>query len=130
MENTYLQVYSRKKVLYADLNGSPTHNMFGGVMLLWIDEQSAIYAECQLNSNMIVTKAMSKIDFVSPATLNDTLTIGFDVVRIGKTSITISCEVRNKNSDKLIIKIDEITFVKIDENGKPTNHNVTEKRLI
>ena len=50
-----------------------------------------------------------------------------DLVKFGKTSVTICCDVRNKKTKQSIIKIDKIVFVLLDENGRPKPHNKTKK---
>ena len=112
---------TRKLIKPGDLNARGT--LFGGQLLKWIDEEAAIYAICQLGDTNIVTKAMSEINFVSSAKTGDIIEIGCQLVAIGTTSITISCEVRNKDSKQSIIKIDKIVFVLLDHQGKPKPHN-------
>lgn len=114
-----MEYRTRKLIKPGDLNFKGT--LFGGQLLNWIDEEASIYAICQINDRMVVTKAMSKIDFQSSPKLGDIIEIGMDLVRIGNTSITFKCNVRNKNTKEDIITIDEIVFVKIDVNGKPTS---------
>ncbi|HEX6982582.1 MAG TPA: hotdog domain-containing protein, partial [Balneolaceae bacterium] len=107
-----------------DLNAGGT--LFGGSVLSWIDEEAAIYAICQLGKGNIVTKFMTEINFVSSARLGDIIEIGMETVKFGRTSITVRCEVRHKFSKRVIIEIDEIVFVHLDEQGRPTPHNITE----
>ena len=116
---------TRRLIKPEDLN--PRGTLFGGRVLQWIDEESAIYAICQLNSSNIVTKAMSEINFVSTAKVGDVIEFGLDLVKIGTTSITIACDVRNKKTKESIIKIDEIVFVLLDGNGKPYPHGKTRR---
>ena len=54
---------TRKLIKPEDLNARGT--LFGGQVLKWIDEESAIFAVCQLMNKNVVTKAMSEINFVS-----------------------------------------------------------------
>lgn len=112
---------TRKLIRPSDLN--PRGTLFGGQVLKWIDEEAAIFAICQLSDSNIVTKVMSEVDFVSSAKKGDVVEIGCELVSIGTTSITISCEVRNKQTKQTIIKIERIVFVLVDENGKPKPHN-------
>jgi acyl-CoA hydrolase len=56
--------------------------------------------------------------------LGDIVEIGCELVEFGRTSITIACEVRNKDTKKTIIRIDKIVFVSIDGDGKPTAHGI------
>jgi len=113
---------TRKLVKYEDLNAKGT--LFGGQVLKWIDEEAAIFCMCQLSSKSIVTKAMSEVNFVSSAKLGDIVEIGCELVGFGITSVTIACEVRNKDTKKTIIRVDKIVFVAVDENGKPTPHGI------
>ena len=100
--------------------------LFGGTVLSWIDEEAAIFVNCQLGRGNIVTKYMSEIDFVSSAKLGDIIEIGMETKNFGKTSITIRCVVRNKFTKETIIKIDDIVFVHLDEDGKPAPHEITD----
>ena len=116
---------TRKLIMPAQLNGAGT--LFGGQALAWIDEESAIYAACQLGGRTnIVTKAMSAIDFKSPARLNEMIEIGTDLVQLGRTSITVSCVIRNKTTHEEIVRVDRIVFVLVDEHGTPIPHGVSQ----
>lgn len=108
---------SRKLIKYEDLNSRGT--LFGGQLLKWIDEEAAVYAICQIQSNNVVTKFISNIDFKSSPKLGDIIEIGMDLVKVGNTSITFTCNVRNKDTKEDIISIDKIVFVQVDEIGKP-----------
>jgi acyl-CoA thioesterase YciA len=113
---------TRKLIKYEDLNARGT--LFGGQVLKWIDEEAAIFCICQLGSRSVVTKTMSEVNFASSAKLGDIVEIGCELVSLGNTSITISCEVRNKDTKQSIIRIDKIVFVLVDENGKPKPHGI------
>lgn len=117
---------SRKLVKPEDLNCRGT--LFGGRLLQWIDEEAAIFAICQLNTENIVTKLMSEVNFVSPAFNGDVVKIGLEVVALGRTSITLKCVVINKKTEKEIVTIDKIVFVSVDEEGKSTPHGITEPK--
>ncbi len=119
-----MRFFSRKLIKPQDLNAHGT--LFGGSVLSWIDEESAIYVTCQLGKGNIVTKYMTEINFVSSAGLGDIIEIGMETVKFGRTSITVRCEVRNKFSKDTIIKIDEIVFVHLDEDGNPKPHGIKE----
>ncbi|MGL6158971.1 acyl-CoA thioesterase [Microbulbifer sp.] len=115
-----MKYYSRHFVKPGDLN--PAQRLFGGQLLAWIDEEAAIFAGCQMGTPMVVTKLMSEIDFVSSAFCGDVVEFGFEVVDIGRTSLTVRCEVRNKQTRELIIQVERIVFVALDGEGKPTPH--------
>jgi acyl-CoA hydrolase len=119
-----MRFFSRKLIKPEDLNAHGT--LFGGTVLSWIDEESAIFVTCQLDKGNIVTKYMSEINFVSSAKLGDIIEIGMETVKFGTTSITVRCEVRNKFTKDTIIKIDKIIFVHLDKEGKPTPHGINQ----
>ena len=114
---------TRKLIKYEDLNAKGT--LFGGQVLKWIDEEAAIFCMCQLFTKSIVTKMMSEVNFVSSAKLGDIVEIGCELVEFGRTSITIACEVRNKDTKQTIIRVDNIVFVLLNENGRPKPHGKT-----
>ncbi len=115
-----MNFYSRKLIKPENLNARNT--LFGGALLRWIDEEAGIYAMTKLESKSVVTKYISEIDFVSSAQQGDVIEIGLGFKKIGLTSISFSCEVRNVFSKQTIIKIENIVFVKVDENGKAVPH--------
>ncbi|WP_295801565.1 hotdog domain-containing protein [uncultured Microbulbifer sp.] len=115
-----MKYYSRHFVKPGDLN--PAQRLFGGQALAWIDEEAAIFAGCQMGTANIVTKLMSEIDFVSSAVCGDIVEFGFEVVGIGRTSLTVHCEMRNKQTRDLIVRVERIVFVALDADGKPAPH--------
>jgi len=112
--------HTRKLVKPEDLNAGGT--LFGGTLLSWIDEEAAIYVMCQLESNNVVTKYMSEINFVTPARTGDVVEIGLETLKFGKSSITVKCVARVKETEKIIITVDNIVFVHLDKNLKPSPH--------
>jgi acyl-CoA hydrolase len=68
---------------------------------------------------------MSEINFKSSAKPGDIVEIGIDVVKFGKTSLTLTCEVRNIMTRETIISVETITMVNLSENGKPLPHGKT-----
>ena len=116
---------TRKLIKPEDLNSRGT--LFGGQLLKWIDEEASIFCMCQLDTKDIVTKIMSEIDFISSAKLGDVIEIGCELISLGKTSVSIRCIVRNKDTQKLIIVVDKLVFVCVDNEGKPKEHGITKK---
>lgn len=122
----FMEFRSRKMVMDGDLN--PAGTLFGGRALAWIDEEAAIFACCQLNYPQgmhLVTKLMSTINFMAPARKGDIVEIGMETIKVGTTSITVQCILRNKYTCEEIVKIDQIVFVNVNEKGKPIPHGVT-----
>jgi len=118
-----MRFFSRKLIKPEDLNAHGT--LFGGRLLQWIDEEAAIYVLCQLDQRSIVTKYMSEINFISSARKGDVVEIGMETAKVGKTSITVRCEVRHKFTLETIITIEKIVFVAVDKDGRPTPHGKT-----
>ncbi len=100
----------------------PNGTLFGGKLLAWIDEELALYTIIQLENTKIVTKYMSEINFKSSARQGDIIEIGIDVVKFGKTSLTLICEARNMMTRETIITIDSTTMVNLGIDGKPKPH--------
>jgi acyl-CoA hydrolase len=111
-----------------DLNYA--NSLFGGRALAWIDEEAAIYAICQLETNCLVTKHIGEISFESPATMGDIVEFGLETKHVGRTSITVSCLVRNKASKKTICLADDIVFVAVcPDSRQPKPHGKTPEIL-
>lgn len=120
--------------MYEDLNSAGT--IFGGKLVAWIDEGSAIYASCQMNARRIVTKKISELIFNQPAKLGDVLEIWCNIANAGRTSLTLNVLVIRRsfaddpskpesilNAYELKPEAEicrcEIVFVAVDDKGKP-----------
>lgn len=122
-----MKFHTRKLIKPENLNANNT--LFGGELLRWIDEEAGIYTMTKLRSQQVVTKYISEINFISSARQGDVIEIGMEFVSIGTTSITMRCLVRNLFSQKTIISIDKIVFVKVDDHERPTPHGFTKETL-
>lgn len=118
-----MNFYTRRWIKPEDLN--PNGSLFGGTLLRWIDEEAAIYSIIQMDNTKVVTKYMSEINFVSSAKKGEIIELGFLATHFGRTSLTLTCVVRNKMTRKTIIEIEKIIFVNLDENGNPAPHGKT-----
>lgn len=128
LQGIRMRFLSRRLVMPNDLNYA--NSLFGGRALEWIDEEAAIYAICQLETNVLVTKHIGEISFESPAMVGDVVEFGLTTKKVGKTSITVSCLVRNKITKKTICFADDIVFVKLDpETRLPAEHGKTLEQL-
>lgn len=121
----FLRCY-RKIVMYADLNAAGS--IFGGQLVSWIDEASAIFASCQMNTPRVVTKKISELIFNQPAKLGDMLEVWCNVHKEGTTSLTIQAIVIRRHftdngasaptEDAEICRC-ELVFVALDDKGQP-----------
>ena len=123
-----MRFHTRKWVKPEDLNANGT--LFGGKLLAWIDEEAALYSIIQLENKRAVTKYMSEINFMSTALKGDIVEIGIDVVKFGKTSLTLNCEVRNKMTRETIVTVDNIIMVNLGADGKPKPHGKTKIEFV
>lgn len=123
-----MRFHTRKWVKPEDLN--PNGTLFGGRLLEWIDEEVALYTIIQLENKHIVTKYISEINFMSSARQGDIIELGMQVIRFGKSSITLKCEARNKMTRETILTVDNIIMVNLDEHGKPKPHGKTEVEFV
>ncbi|MDX9795872.1 MAG: hotdog domain-containing protein [Sulfurimonadaceae bacterium] len=117
-----MQYSTQRMVMYPHLNAAGI--LFGGMALSWLDEDAIIYAANLLDTNRIATVKMSEVIFKSAANIGDILISGVELVRIGRTSITVKCELRNKTTNNVIVQVDEVVIVALDYNKKPTVHKL------
>jgi acyl-CoA thioesterase YciA len=96
--------------------------IFGGVILSYIDQAAAVEAK-QHGASFIVTVAMREVVFHEPVYVGDLVSFYTGLVKIGRTSITVSVEVFARRSERTggTVKVTEaeVTFVNLDENRKP-----------
>ena len=115
-----MKFLTRKLVTPADLN--PRGYLHGGQLLKWIDEAGGIPAGLELQTALIVTKYISEINFKFPVIQGDVVEIGMQTVEIGKTSCTLSCEVRSLQADRVVCSIDKMVYVRVNKYGLPKAH--------
>jgi acyl-CoA hydrolase len=78
-----------------------------------------------------VTKHIGEISFESPATQGDIVEFGLATKKVGRTSITVTCLVRNKATKKTICFADDIVFVRVDPITRmPVEHGKTMEGLL
>lgn len=107
-----------KIVMSGDLNGTGT--LFGGKALAMLDEAAGAYVSLLLKTTKIVTAHMAEINFISPAFLNEIVGISCSLKKLGNTSITVSANIKNMMTGKIILEIDNITFVHMGDDFKPS----------
>lgn len=115
------QLHFRYLVCSPDLNAHGT--LHGGVLLRWIDEAAGMHAR-KLTKKVNVTRAMSRINFVSKVNIGEIVLIETHLKSTGRTSIEFSVDVYEDMSSRKIANVAEITFVSIDSQGTPSPHGV------
>ena len=102
------------------LNG----NLFGGNMLAWADEASAVYAREQCKYALMVTRKISEIEFTKPVKVGTILKFYGANPKFGKTHIEFTLIVKD-NSNNVYFRT-EFVFVAVDSDGNKTTIPVTE----
>jgi acyl-CoA thioesterase YciA len=96
--------------------------IFGGVILSYIDQAAAVEAK-RHGASFIVTVAMREVVFHEPVYVGDLVSFYTGLVRIGRTSVTVSVEVFAERGEGVspAVKVTqaEVTFVNLDQNRKP-----------
>ena len=97
-------------------------NLFGGVMLAWLDESGASLAAEFAETGKIVTKHISALDFQRAVRPGQLIKIYGRVVSLGKSSLKIEIEGRRHSvyngTQKTVCKC-SMVFVRIDGDGEP-----------
>ena len=96
--------------------------IFGGVILSYIDQAAAVEAK-RNGASLVVTVAMREVVFHEPVQVGDLVSFYTRLVRIGRTSITVSVEVVSQRDERgsAPVKVTEaeVTFVNVDQNRRP-----------
>ena len=96
-------------------------NLFGGVMLAWLDEAAAAFAAQVADSPRMVTKHIAGLTFEKPARPGQIIKIYGEVEKVGKTSLTLIMEARRHsvyNGTQRTVVSTQMTFVRIDGDGE------------
>ena len=112
----------RVAAMPADINSAGT--IFGGWIMSQVDIAGSI-AALERARGRVVTIAVNSFEFHQPVFPGDLISCYSEVIKVGRTSITVKVEVyAQRNPGKLkTIKVTEaeLTFVALDENRKPRN---------
>jgi acyl-CoA thioesterase YciA len=106
-------------------------NMFGGILMAWIDEAAAAFATEYCCTPNMVTLKVGELHFKRPIKVNNHIRLYGDVASLGNTSISLDIEVRKFNlysGEETVVCTTSITFVRIDDDGNPTPIGETIRR--
>lgn len=110
----------RVSMMPADTNAFGT--IFGGKILSLIDQAGAIGAH-RIGVGRVVTVAMREVVFEHPVRVGDIVSCYADVVKTGRTSITVAVRViaHRPTDTKRAVQVTkaEAVYVAIDEAGRP-----------
>jgi acyl-CoA thioesterase YciA len=98
------------------------NNLFGGIMLSWLDEAGGVMASLVCGTPQMITLKIDEVLFKKPVKVNEHIRIYGEVLHIGKTSIRLCLEARrfcfNSRQEEIVCSTKAI-YVRIDENGEP-----------
>ncbi len=107
-------------MLPRDTNGNGS--IFGGVLLSYIDQAGAVEAARQ-TPHKIVTVAMDKVVFHQPVFVGDVVSFYTELLRVGRTSITVKVIVeayrRSPGGAPIMVTEAQVVYVAIDDDLKP-----------
>ncbi len=96
--------------------------IFGGVILSYIDQAGAVEAK-RHGTEFLVTVAMREVVFHEPVNVGDLVSFYSRLVKIGRTSITVSVEVFSQTGEGIGNRVKvteaEVTYVNLDKNRRP-----------
>jgi acyl-CoA thioesterase YciA len=97
-------------------------DIFGGWIMSQVDIAGGMVA-ARVARGRVATVAVKEFVFKQPVQIGDVLSFYAEVVRIGRTSVTINVEVfaERRPSDPTVVKVTEatLTYVAIDASGRP-----------
>ncbi len=98
-------------------------SVFGGWIMAQVDIAASIPA-IRHAKGKVATRAVNSFEFREPLFVGDVVSFYADLVRVGKTSLTVDVEVfaeRLRQGAEKSIKVTQaqLTFVALDERGQP-----------
>src|ERR1700688_888759 len=110
---------TRTLAMPADTNQNG--DIFGGWLLSQMDIGGGIFAS-KIAKSRTVTVAIDAMNFRKPVFVGDLVSVHANLVKIGKTSITVHLEawvVRRKEMQSIMVTDGNFTYVSIDDQGHP-----------
>ena len=110
------------RVVPMPADANPTGDIFGGWIMSQVDIAGSIPA-LRVAKGRIATVAVNSFVFKQPVMIGDLVSFYAQVVRVGRTSITVDVEVyaQRRAPEEVTVKVTEatLTYVAVDQNRKP-----------
>ena len=109
----------RTMAMPADTNQNG--DIFGGWLLSQMDIAGGVFAS-KTAKTRTVTVAIDAMNFRKPVFVGDLVSVHANLVRTGRTSITVRLEawvVRRKEMQSILVTDGNFTYVSIDDQGRP-----------
>jgi acyl-CoA thioesterase YciA len=110
---------TRTLAMPADTNANG--DIFGGWLLSQMDIAGGIAAS-KVAKSRTVTVSIDAMNFRKPVYVGDLVSVHANLVRVGRTSMTIHLEawvVRRQETKPILVTDGNFTYVAIDEQGRP-----------
>lgn len=120
MSNSSERRYLAIKVTMMPRDTNPHGTIFGGVLLSHIDQAGAVGAHHKIRragwpDHPLVTVAMDRVEFHQPVYVGDVVSFWTQVLRIGRTSITMHVTVEADRDDQVVTLTEaEVTYVAVE----------------
>ena len=110
------------RVIPMPADANHTGDIFGGWIMAQVDLAGAVPA-MRVARGRVATVAVNSVVFKQPVFVGDIVSFYSDIVRVGRTSITVSVEVyaQHRSAEDAAVKVTEavLTYVAVDENRRP-----------
>jgi len=109
----------RTVAMPADTN--PAGDIFGGWIMSLMDLAAGVAAGTRAKGR-VATAAVSNLGFIQPVKVGDVVCVYTDIVRTGRTSVTLAVEtwvLRRGQGARTRVTAAEFVLVAVDENGRP-----------
>jgi len=109
----------RTLAMPADTNANG--DIFGGWLLSQMDVGGGVFAS-KVAKSRTVTVAIEAMNFRKPVYVGDLVSVHANLVRIGRTSVTVHLEawvLRRKEQQSILVTDGNFTYVSIDDQGHP-----------
>ena len=109
----------RTLAMPADTNANG--DIFGGWLLSQMDLGGGVFAS-KIAKSRTVTVAIEAMNFRKPVFVGDLVSVHANLVRIGRTSVTVHLEawvLRRKESRSILVTDGNFTYVSIYDQGRP-----------
>ena len=110
---------TRTQAMPADTNQNG--DIFGGWLLSQMDIGGGVFAS-KIAKSRTVTVAIEAMNFRKPVFVGDLVSVHANLVRIGKTSVTVHLEawvLQRKEMQPILVTDGNFTYVAIDDQGHP-----------
>jgi acyl-CoA thioesterase YciA len=110
---------TRTLAMPADTNANG--DIFGGWLLSQMDIAGGVAAS-KVAKSRTVTVCIDAMNFRKPVYVGDLVSVHANLVRVGRTSMTIHLEawvVRRRETQPILVTDGNFTYVAIDEQGRP-----------